>query len=225
MLIDLTNATLEQLIETAFDQRRESPSASDDDDDIDYRVDPRRQVVLLTDLFRRSPTLPARFSSARIERGLWHIMGAEYFEYFTAHIWNPGLSIVDRVRLIQSVHGLYDHLLARYPYEDIDFTHPDRLPRRFRTIDYMAPELLLAGTGLGDDDPGDQAAVRNAFLHMFARLLEHPSPVAQYAGLHGMGHLKHKLRSNAIAAYVERHPHLSPAQRGYAARAQRGEVL
>src|SRR5687768_13774063 len=99
MLIDLTTAMLEQLIETVFDARRETASRDDGDgsDEIEYRVDPARQVVLLTDLFRRSFTLPARFSAARIERGLWHVMGAEHFESFTAHIWNPGVSRVDRI--------------------------------------------------------------------------------------------------------------------------------
>ena len=227
MIIDLMNATLEQFIDAVFDARRESAStnAVDDEDDIEYRIDPGRQVVLLADLFRRSFSLPARFSSTRIERSLWHIMGAEYFGNFTAHIWNPDVSLVDRVRLIESVHGLYDDLLARYPYEDIDFAHPDRLPRRFQTIDYMAPDLLLQGAGFGRDDPGDKAAIRNAFLAAYSRLLQHPSSVAQYAGLHGLGHLKHKLRSQVIASYLERHPGLSPAQRGYATRAKRGDVL
>ena len=227
MIIDLTNATLEQLIDAVFDARRESASTNGEDgaDDIEYRIDPGRQVVLLVDLFRRAFSLPARFSSTRIERGLWHIMGAEYFDNFTAHIWNPDVALVDRVRLVESVHGLYDDLLASYPYENIDFVHPDRLPRRFQTIDYMAPDLLLAGAGFWRNDPADKAAIRNAFLATFPRLLQHPSPVAQYAGLHGLGHLKHKLRSQVIASYLERHPGLSPAQRGYAARAQRGDVL
>ena len=227
MIIDLTNATLEQLIDTVFDPRRDSASADDEEgpDGIEYRINPARQVVLLADLFRRSSTLPAQFPSTRIERGLWHIMGAEHFDAFAAHIWNPGVSLVDRVRLVQSVHGLYDDLLASYPYQDIDFAHPDRLPRRFQTIDYMAPELLLLGGAFARDDPGDRAAIRNAFLGTFSRLLDHPSPVAQYAGLHGLGHLKHKLGSDAIASYVERHPGLTPAQRRYAAQAQRGQVL
>jgi hypothetical protein len=227
MIIDLTRASLEQFIDTIFDARRES-SRSDgegDSDDIEYQVDPARQVVLLTDLFRRSFMLPVRFSATRIERGLWHVMGAVYFESFTAHIWNPGVSRVDRVRLVESVQELYDGLLARAPYENMDFRHPDGLQRRFETIDYMVPDLLLSGAGYWGDDPGDAAGIRDAFLATFARLLEHPSPVAQYAGLHGLGHLKHERRSQVIGAYLERHPHLPPAQRGYAARAQRGDIL
>jgi hypothetical protein len=89
----------------------------------------------------------------------------------------------------------------------------------------MAPDLLLTGSVFARDDPGDRAAIRNAFLGTFSRLLEHPSPVAQYAGLHGLGHLKHKLRSDVIASYLARHPGLTPAQRRYAAQAQRGHVL
>lgn len=226
MVIDLTNATLEQLIEVVFVERCERPAAgvAADPGDVEYRTDPARQVVLLTDLFRRSFTLPARFSSEAIERGLWYIMGAEHFDNFTAHIWNAGVSRVDRVRLIESVYELYHAVLARYPYEEIDFAHPDRLARRFQTIDYMAPDLLLTGEGFTREDPEDKAAIRTAFLATFGRMLQHPSPVAQYAGLHGLGHLNHERRSQVIAAYLERQPALRPEQRRYAARAQRGQV-
>ena len=227
MILDLRQATLEQLSDVIFDAERLAAVDSDDDadDPFDYRVDPTRQIVLLTDLFRRSFTLTARFPFEQIERGLWHIMGAEYFHAFTQHIWNPDVSRVDRIRLIESVYSLYDSVLACHPYEDIDFTHPDRLPRRFQTIDYMAPDLLHQGAGFVRKDPADRTAIRNAFLAAYSRMLHHPSPVARYAALHGLGHLKHPLRSQVIASFVERYPNLTPAQRGYAARASRGTVL
>ena len=229
MIIDLTYATLEQLTEIVFSAERVSPPEDATADDtrhfLEYRVDPARQVVLLTDLFRRSSTLTARYSAERIERGLWHVMGAECFDDFTAHIWNPAVSLVDRVRLIESVHGLYDGVLARYPYEPIDFTHPDRLPRRFHTIDYMVPDLLLTGERFMQGEPADRSALRHAFLSLFARLLAHPAPVAQYAGLHGLGHLAHERRSDVIDTFLERHPEISGAQRRYAMRARRGDVL
>ena len=227
MILDLRQATLEHLIDVIFDAGPNAALEENEDanEPFDYRVDPARQVVLLTDLFRRSFTLTTRFPSEQIERGLWHIMGAEYFHAFTQHIWNPDVSRVDRVRLIESVYDLYDSVLARNPFEDIDFRHPDRLPRRFQTIDYMAPDLLLEGAAFVRKDPADRQAIRNAFLATYSRMLHHPSPVAKYAALHGLGHLKHPLRSQVIASYLERYPSLTPDQRGYAARAARGNVL
>jgi hypothetical protein len=89
----------------------------------------------------------------------------------------------------------------------------------------MAPELLLSASWLSRSDPRDGAAIRNAFLDTFRRLLTHPAPVAQYAALHGLGHLEHDLRPQVIDAYIARHPDLPAAQREYSERARSGEVL
>jgi hypothetical protein len=127
--------------------------------------------------------------------------------------------------LIQSVFQLYDQVLAPYPYDSIDFGHPDDGGRRFQTIDYMAPDLLLDAPWFRHEDPADTALVRTELLALFTRPLAHDAPVAQYAALHGLGHLEHEAGAAVIQQYLERHAWLDPAQRGYAERAMRGDVL
>ena len=228
MRIDLTNATLDELIEVMFDAGADAAArreAMDATDWLEFEVDPNRQILLLRELFQRSAALCERFSSAEIERGLWRLMGGEYSEDFTGHLWNPDLPLEGRVATVEAVYHLYDEVLARPPWEPIDFAHPDRLPRRFETIDYMVPDMLVHVPRIGKPESADRAAIRDAFLAMFDRLLYHPSPIAQYAALHGLGHLGHELGPEVVDHYMARHPDMPADQRAYAERAQRGEVL
>ncbi len=225
-VIDLTDATLEQLVEAVF---RTSDLPRDPDGNatewVDFRVDPTRQLVLATELFRRAGGLLDQFSTAQIERGLWRIMGGEYSELFTDHLWDPTVPLAARLGAVGAIDDLYRELLARPPYEPVDFQHPDRLPRRFETIDYMVPDLLLHAPAFVEGTEADRAAMRDAFQATFRRLLQHPAPIAQYAALHGLGHLDHSRRAPVIAAYLSQRSDLSPDQRAYAEKAQRGEVL
>jgi hypothetical protein len=227
-IIDLRAATLEQLISAIFDESAQSFVASDslgDGDWLEYDVDPHRQVLLLAALFRRSGELGARFPSDTIERGLWRIMGGEFSSYFTEHLWNPEVPRANRIALIDTVYHLYDDLLARRPLEAIDFRHPDFPKRRFAAIDYMVPDLLLEGGYFRDAEREDQAAIRDAFLTLFGRMLRHPSPISQYAALHGLGHLQHERGSELIDTYIAGNSDMSADQRDYAVRARVGEVL
>jgi hypothetical protein len=225
ILIDLTTATLDEFIDAVFVVTdTEKLRADPREDRVDFQVDAPRQVVLLAQLFRQAGTLPQRFSLEQIERGLWRIMG-EHSTDFTAHVWNPDVAFAERRPAIQTVYDLYDSLLAGRPFESIDFVHPDQLPRRFRTIDYMVPDLLLDGDYLADKRGSDRAAVRDEFFATFRRLLQHPAPVAQYAALHGLGHLKHRLRPQVIDQYLADHAELAADRRTYAEWARQGRVL
>src|SRR5262249_50362668 len=119
----------------------------------------------------------------------------------------------------------YDQRLARYPYEDIDFDQPDATIRRFRTIDYMAPDLLLNGDQFRSQEEGPAGPIREAFFELFSRLLRHEAPVAQYAALHGLGHLRHPRRAEAILAYLGDRSWMDPEHRAYAQSAIRGDIL
>ena len=151
-------------------------------------------------------------------------MGGVQYESFTDLVWDPALPLDQRRAVIQGVYDLYDQLLGAYPYESIDFRHPDD-DRRFNGIDYMVPDLLLSGQGSRDGVDVDELAVRAEFLELFARLLEHQAPVAQYAALHGLGHLEHPDRVATIDRYLAANSWMDPDQRDYALAARRGDVL
>jgi len=226
MLFDLRKATVEQLARTLFDH-----PVSDDQsepwyfDDVAFAIEPERQLRLMTELFQRAPAIFCDYSSQQVEAGLWCMMGGAEHESFCGLIWNPELPSPARHALIQGNYQLYDQVLAPYPYDTIDFRHPDDSDRRFRTIDYMAPDLLLEAPCFRHEDDADAALVRTEFLDLFTRLLAHDAPVAQYAALHGLGHLEHESRATVIQQYLESNTWLDPAQREYAERARCGDLL
>ena len=222
MQIDLTRATALQLADVLFDH----PERGDDQPwysgDIDFRVDPPHQLRLLTELFQNAASLVDAFRPDQIENGLWCVMGAEHGEQFCQLIWDSSLSLAPRRALVAAIYPLYDQVLAAPPYQSIHFGQPDMLPRRYRTIDYMVPDLLLDDLGAGRSPAGEP--IRAAFLELFRRLLDHPAPVANYAALHGLGHLRIAGREALIDHYL-RTGDLSAEQRVYAEEARTGDIL
>lgn len=225
MIVNLTKATVGELAQVVFDH-----SASDDEDawyygDLDFEIEPDRQLRLLAELFHSAPSLFKDYSTRQVEEGLWCMMGGAHSDKFCGLVWNPALPRPARLDVVAGVYTLYDRVLATYPHEQIDFRHPDADPRRFRTIDYMAPDLLLHRPRFRHEDELDVVALREAFLDLFSRLLAHGAPVAQYAALHGLGHLQHEGGVAVIDRYLEAHAWLEPAQREYAEAARTGDVL
>ena len=227
MLIRLADASVESMVEAVFDH--DVPAEGGEPwyfgGRVRFEIDVLRQLDLLAELFRNSRSLLAGYSSDQIEQGLWCILGGAHCESFTGLVWNPALPFDPRSEVIASTYDLYGELLAQYPFEAIDFRHPDAIPRRFGTIDYMAPDLLLARPWFPQPDAKDQAEVRGSFLELFARLLAHEAPVAQYAALHGLGHLGHDDGPELIDRFLAEHPWLESDQRAYALAARCGDVL
>jgi hypothetical protein len=89
----------------------------------------------------------------------------------------------------------------------------------------MIPDFLMHVPRDVDLTSSDARAVSDAFLAVFTRMVQHPAPIAQYAGLHGLGHLQHRHRPHVIDAYLAANPDLDPSARAYAMTARAGEVL
>ena len=226
MRIRLQQASVDLLAMTVFDHE----VAAEGSDpwyfgDVKFEVDPPHQLALIAELFEDAPRHLAEYGPAQIEQGLWCMMGGCWNAAFTGLVWNPGVPLPIRRRVVDSIFPLYDRLLAAYPYDDIDFRHPDDSEHRYATIDYMAPDLLLEIPWFGEPDPSDQASIRSAFLEVFGRLLKHPAPVAQYAALHGLGHLDDPRGAAMIDAYVASLAFSERNERWYAEQARRGDVL
>jgi hypothetical protein len=192
---------------------------------VSFEIEPERQLRLLAELFHGAPAIFDKYPAPQLEQGLWCMMSSVHNDAFCGLIWNAVLSQTARLDVVAGVYPLYDHVLASYPYEQIDFRHPDADPRRFQTIDYMATDLLLQKPRFKYQDEADAVIVHTAFLDVFNRLLAHDAPVAQYAALHGLGHLHHEGRKAIIDQYLEAHAWLDPDQRDYAESARAGDVL
>ena len=226
MQIRLQHASIDLLVTTVFDH--EVPIDGGDPwyfGDVQFEVDPQHQLALIAELFEDAPRHLSGYSPAQVAQGLWCMMGGCWNKAFTGLVWNPDVPLPIRRRVVDSIFPLYDTLLVAYPYDDIDFRHPDASERRYATIDYMAPALLLEIPWYGKPDPSDEASMRSAFLDVFGRLLRHPAPVAQYAALHGLGHLDDPRGAAVIDAYVASLAMPERNEIWYAEHARRGDVL
>jgi hypothetical protein len=225
VIIDLRQATAASLADAVFNHEVSKGAEPWHYGRLDFEIVPERQLQLLAELLHGAPAIFRDYSFSQIEQGLWCMMGGAFSKSFTGLVWNPELPLVDRLEVVAGVYPLYDRVLAASPYEAIDFRYPDNNARRFKTIDYMVPDLLVYSPGFPREDRDDEMRVRSAFLDVFSRLLGHDAPVAQYAALHGLGHIGHHGRRDVIERYLAAHPELDAAQREYAADAHRGHVL
>ncbi|HKW10065.1 MAG TPA: hypothetical protein VJO33_06775 [Gemmatimonadaceae bacterium] len=227
MLVRLRDIPLTSFVEQVF---AHAPPADDAKPwyfgDVRFEVEPIQQLRHLTDLFSSADSLPDYgLSNAQIGEGLWCILGGAHNWAFVSLVWDPAIPIALRRATIDALFNLYDRLLAATPYEAIDFRQPDYPPRRFQTIDYMALALVVEAITPSNSTPYDRTRIRSALLSVLGRLLDHSSPVAQYAALHGLGHLRTKRRVEVIDRYLVSQPAVDGAQREYALDARAGTLL
>lgn len=226
MLVQLRNISQPTFIERVF---AHAPPAGDAEPwyfgDVKFEVSPVEQLEHLTELFRSADALPGYgLSDAQIGVGLWCILGGAHNKEFVSLIWDRSLPIPLRGATIEALFDLYDRLLAAAPYEAIDFQHPDWPPRRFQSIDYMALALVVEALTPSNSTASDRTRVRLTLLNTLQRMLNHPAPVAQYAALHALGHLRTKKRVAVIDAYLAR-PEIGTGEREYALNAREGTIL
>ena len=228
MIIRLRDVSLSTFVERLF----RHPAPADDakpwySGKVEFEIEAEQQLRHLTEVFSAADSLPAQgLSHRQIEVGLWCILGGADSESFVSLLWNRSLPFDLRRDTIAALFELYDRLLAAAPHESIDFRHPDSSPRRFQTIDYMALALIVeAFVPANTTSSYDRTRVRGALLNVFSRLLNHPAPVAQYAALHGLGHLRSKKRVAVIDQYLAARREMDATQREYALDARSGTLL
>lgn len=215
MQIDLRHATFDGFLTAVFDHPAPGNAEGVNpwywESEADFLVDPARQVAHLTQLFRSAGALRQRFSTAQLEQGFW-VMGSAASEQFVEQLWNPAVPWSDRAVCVAAMEQLYADCFTVATFE---------------SVDYMWPDFLAHGYDFGTRDPGvnaDDARMQQALFDLFTRLLERPEPICHYAGLHGLGHLRHPGGPRAIAAYLAAHPELTPEQRRYAESAMAGAI-
>ena len=215
MLVDLRRASFDEFLAAIFD--RPLPAAEGEPEwyfasGVDLATDPRHQIALFTQLFRAPRVLLDRYSVPQIEQGFW-MFGGAMADYFLWHLWAPEVPWDERAACIAAIETVYAELFAARPFD---------------TIDYMLPDLLADGYSHGTRrrEDSEDRRVQDALLALFARLLERPDYMpSQYAGLHGLGHLRHPDGPQVIERFLAAHPDLNAEQAYYARQAAAGEVL
>jgi hypothetical protein len=221
--VDLRDASVASFVAAIFGHVSPGADAYATYKGDDYLIDPRHQIVLVTQLLRGATEFLASFSDAESAQGLWKIFLEDVL--FARHLWDEDIPLADRITAIESVVHLYETVLIQRPFEPVDFRRPDRLPRRFGGLDYMIPDFLMHIPRDVDLTSPDARSVSDAFLAVFTHMVQHRAPIAQYAGLHGLGHLQHHDRPDVIDAYIAANPELDPAARAYAMTAKAGNAL
>jgi hypothetical protein len=170
--------------------------------DYRLRVDPSRQIEMMTDLFRRSASLLRRFSEGQIEDGFWFIIGPAGEDWFKDQLWNRNVAWSLRKKCIASIPRLYSGAFRT----------------QFGSMPFMLWDLLTEDYWLSfrSRRRGREAQrVRRAMLRALAEQLDLPSVIAQKSAIHGLGHIGLPGARSRLKVYLRR-PRLHGWLRPYA---------
>jgi len=195
---DLRRASFEEWLDAVFDHppRAEPPNVNSAwywVSDVEFTVDPGRQVRYLTQMFEQPEVLAQRYSAEQIEEGFWFMFGAAGYSWFLDTLWDPEVPWVAREACIRAIPTLYERL---FPPDD----NADGIP-------WMLWDLLAFGYDCGNRDPAkneEDRRVQDAMLEAMRMMLLRPSsPAAQHAALHGLFHLNHADGPGLIRTYLD----------------------
>ena len=211
--VDLRHADLDGFNRFVFDHSL--PASKDEPqwhfkDRLEVEYDGLHQIQLLHQLFASAGALPKQFTVEQIEQGLWFLFTPGE-DYLVQLLWSRDVPWPERASCIAAIGALYSDLFSQIDVE---------------TIDYMIPDMLVNCCGFDLED-GEKPAEQHtaALFALFTELLKSSDAATQYAGLHGLGHLSHPNRRDAIQAYLRSTPDISDSLRSYAADAMTGDIL
>lgn len=199
LVADLRNASFDEWLNAVFNhaaragRRRDVHKAWYMSQDVEFIVDPARQIRFLTQLFEAPEILPQRYSTEQIEEGFWFMFSAIGKEWFRDALWNSEVPWAAREACIQAVPTLYERLFTRE--EDAD------------GVAWMLWDLIAFDYDCGNRDPAaseEDRRVQDAMLDAMRRmLLGSDSSLAQSAALHGLFHLNHRNGPELIRHYLK----------------------
>jgi hypothetical protein len=213
--VDLRDAELEDLLVFVFSHRPTGKARGSKEwfwkKDYRLKVDPTRQVVLMTQLFRRSAKLLQTYSQTQIEDGFWFIIGPAGSDWFRDQLWNRRVAWHARSKCIASIPHLYTGVF--------------RAP--LGAMSHMLWDLLTEDYRFGNRDPKRNRDARRVQLAMLRALevqLALPHREAQTAALHGLGHIGMPEARTCIRKFLRR-KRLPRSLVSYAEQALTGNLL
>lgn len=188
-----------------------------------WNASPAQAIAYVTTLFENPLPRLTEYSDEQVNRGLWYIVSNGGSDYLFA-LLDPGVSLEDRLRCIQSCYNLYEKLFAvrcspRLSHLDEAGVNP------LNMVCYMWWDLFPIA---GKSDHPDNAALETAILDVMCRTLTLNSIACQEAALHGLGHWAgdhpHRVRT-IIEGFLTQPISLRAELRRYAEAARGGCVL
>ena len=197
--IDATGYDYERWIRFAFDH----PVSGKPwyyTEEMHFVCNPSAVITYYARLFRDPwPSLSA-YDDARLEQGVWFVVGSQLAEW----LWDDDIPLNLRLECVAAMPAMFREFLADRPLETACWMWWDML----RTF---------------DDHP--DARIVEAMVRALAEVLLVPARHCQMSALHGLGHLRHESKEEIIRAFLGNCPALDNEIGEYAQKAIAGTVL
>lgn len=162
--------------------------------DFEYEVSaPASLVDHVTELCRTFAAVGKVYSLARLNQGIWFIIGPCID--FGQYLRDTTVTLEARRSCVGAMHNVYADFVSKSKVEEME------------TCFSMWWDLLLDGFYLYEMDSKDDEAqeIENKILETLSSILQIEDMRTQYYALHGLGHLKHPNARALVAQYVEVH--------------------
>lgn len=197
--IDATGYDYEQWIRFAFDQPiAEKPWYYTEE--MAFICDPKLVIAYYTRLFRDPRATLSVYDNARLEQGVWFVVGSQLAHW----LWDTEIPLELRIDCIAAMPTMFREFLAEHPLD---------------TACSMWWDMLRSF----DKDPDPR--IVEAMVAALTQVLKLPMRHCQMSALHGLGHVKHHAKEEIIRAFLLRSHDLDSEVVQYAEKAIAGTVL
>ena len=197
--LDATGYDFDRWIQFAFDH----PVSVDPwyyTEEMHFVCNPQSVITYYTRLFRNPRPPLSQYDDARIEQGLWFVVGSQLSEW----LWQAELTLQLRLDCVDAMPQMFREFLVDHPLDTACFMWWDML-RCF-------------------SDAPDQRIVAS-MIRALDQILRLPVRHCQMSALHGLGHLKHESKEMIIRSFLSANRDVDSEVREYAEHAIAGTVL
>jgi hypothetical protein len=163
-------------------------------------------------LFSNSDALLPSHSREELEQGFAAMIDPRIPISLPEVIWDSAIPLDTREGIVRSMLFLYRDLFGGDPLFGTPFMWWDPIAYDFE-----------CGNRRREDSRENQC-MQDSMFETLTGILKLPSPGAQKAALHGLGHLHHPRTREVIEEYLVMHPELPDASRQYALQCAAGMI-
>jgi hypothetical protein len=165
-----------------------------------FVCNPQSVITYYTRLFRNPRPPLSQYDDARIEQGLWFVVGSQLSEW----LWQNEVTLQLRLDCVDAMPAMFREFLLDHPLDTACFMWWDML-RYF------------------GDSP--DASIVAGMLRALDQVLQLPARHCQMSALHGLGHLKHESKETIIRSFLSANRDVDDEVRQYAENAIAGRLL
>ena len=164
-------------------------------------------------LFLEPDFLVKKFEDEQLEQGFWAIQSDILDCSVTSLICDVALKKSLRIKCIHTMYNLYQQLFSIKTLDTSTNMWWDSI-----NYDWHCKNRSRS-------NGGEDLWLQDAIFETLKKIIALPSPVCQYAALHGLSHLHHPETSNLIKHFLKNNPNISQNRHEYAKSAAKFTVL